>query len=260
VSIETVPGLPSAAYRTLRALEWTLTLLFTAEYLLRLAAVRRPVTYARSFFGVVDLLAIVPTYVSLVVPGAQALLVVRVLRLLRVFRVLKLTRYLTEAATLGLALRASVRKIAVFLLAVSHRGHRRRLGHVRRRGADARLHEHPDEHVLGGGHAHHGRLRRHLAADAARPGAGLARDDPRLRHHRVPTGIVTAELTRDARRGPAAGPADGASDASPRGDPRPDGDGAAPTCARCHATGHAGDARFCRGCGAPLRVAAGPRG
>jgi voltage-gated potassium channel len=101
VSLETVPGMPPAAYRALRAFEWALTLLFTAEYLLRLAAVRRPVTYALSFFGVVDLLAIVPTFVSLVVPGAQALLVVRVLRLLRVFRVLKLTRYLTRRRRSG---------------------------------------------------------------------------------------------------------------------------------------------------------------
>ncbi len=119
VSLETVHGLPAGAYRVLRALEWALTALFTAEYLLRLAAVARPAAYARSFFGIVDLLAILPTHVSLAVPGTQALLVVRVLRLLRVFRVLKLTRFLTEARTLGAALRASARKIAVFLLAVT---------------------------------------------------------------------------------------------------------------------------------------------
>jgi voltage-gated potassium channel len=119
VSLETVSGLRPGVYRALRVAEWTLTVLFTIEYLLRLAAVRRPLAYVKSFYGVVDVLAILPTYVSLVFPGAQALLVVRVLRLLRVFRVLKLSRYLTEAAVLVRALRASARKITVFLLTVS---------------------------------------------------------------------------------------------------------------------------------------------
>ena len=118
VSIETVSGLPAAVYRWLRIGEWLLTALFTVEYLLRLYTVRHPVRYARSFFGVVDLLAILPTYVSLLFPGAQYLLVVRALRLLRVFRVLKLTRFLTEAHGLRTALRASAHKISVFLLTV----------------------------------------------------------------------------------------------------------------------------------------------
>ena len=83
-----------ARYGTwLYAAEWGFTALFTAEYLLRLATVDRPGRYARSFYGVVDLLAVVPTYLSVLLPGAQALLVVRALRLLRVFRVLKLVRY-----------------------------------------------------------------------------------------------------------------------------------------------------------------------
>ncbi len=119
VSMETVAGLSPQAYRTLRAAEWALTAAFTLEYLLRLAAVRRPLAYAGSFFGIVDLLAILPTYVSLIVPGTQVLLVVRVLRLLRVFRVLKLAHFLSEANVLGRALRASSRKIIVFLLTVS---------------------------------------------------------------------------------------------------------------------------------------------
>ncbi len=102
----------------LRAAEWVFTLLFTAEYLLRLACVQRPARYARSFFGVVDLLAILPTYASAVIPGAQYLLVVRVLRILRVFRVLKLAHYLAEAEVLSRALHASRRKITVFLFTV----------------------------------------------------------------------------------------------------------------------------------------------
>jgi voltage-gated potassium channel len=103
---------------TLWALEWGFTLLFTVEYILRLYSVERPLRYARSVFGIIDLIAILPTYLSVLLPGAQSLLVVRLLRLLRVFRVLKLAEYLQESRTLVRALRASGRKIAVFLLAV----------------------------------------------------------------------------------------------------------------------------------------------
>ncbi|HKO60570.1 MAG TPA: ion transporter [Pyrinomonadaceae bacterium] len=102
----------------LYTLEWVFTLLFTVEYLLRLLSVRRPLRYATSFFGIVDLLAIIPTYLSIFVPGSQYLLVIRILRLLRVFRLLKLSEYVAEADTLRRALRASRRKISVFLSAV----------------------------------------------------------------------------------------------------------------------------------------------
>lgn len=102
----------------LYALEWVFTLLFTVEYFLRLSSVRHPWRYATSFFGVVDLLAIIPTYLSIFVPGSQYLLVIRILRLLRVFRLLKLSEYVVEADTLRLALRASRRKISVFISAV----------------------------------------------------------------------------------------------------------------------------------------------
>ena len=98
--------------------EWFFTILFTAEYLLRLVCIGRPVLYATSFFGVVDLLAIVPTYLRLLFPGTHFLLVIRVLRVLRVFRVLKLVQYIGEANLLVQALRASSRKIIVFLIAV----------------------------------------------------------------------------------------------------------------------------------------------
>jgi voltage-gated potassium channel len=80
--------------------------------------VRRPLRYATSFFGVVDLLAIIPTYLSIFVPGSQYLLVIRILRLLRVFRLLKLSEYVAEADILRRALRASRRKISVFISAV----------------------------------------------------------------------------------------------------------------------------------------------
>ena len=118
VLLESVASVRAQAGPTLRRLEWGFTILFTIEYLLRLATVRSPMRYARSTLGIIDLLAILPSYVSLVFPGGQSLLVIRLLRLLRVFRVLKLAEYLRESRTLVQALRASGRKIAVFLLAV----------------------------------------------------------------------------------------------------------------------------------------------
>lgn len=118
VMLESVASIRARAGPTLRALEWGFTILFTIEYLLRLASVHRPLRYAVSFFGIIDLLAILPTYLSVVLPGAQSLLVIRLLRLLRIFRVLKLAEYLRESRTLAQAMRASRRKIEVFLLAV----------------------------------------------------------------------------------------------------------------------------------------------
>ncbi|MDQ3688152.1 MAG: ion transporter [Acidobacteriota bacterium] len=118
VILESVRHVREQYGELLYALEWLFTLLFTVEYLLRLMSVRRPLRYATSFFGVVDLLAIIPNYVSIFVPGSQYLLVIRILRLLRIFRLLKLAEYITEADTLRRALRASSRKISVFLSAV----------------------------------------------------------------------------------------------------------------------------------------------
>ena len=115
VLLESVSSVRAQYGLELRAIEWLFTLLFTGEYVLRLYSVRRPGRYAASFFGLVDLLAILPTYLSLVVAGTQSLLVIRVLRLLRVFRVLKLAKYLGEANFLLAALRASRAKITVFL-------------------------------------------------------------------------------------------------------------------------------------------------
>lgn len=98
--------------------EWFFTLLFTLEYAVRLICVRHPWRYVLSFYGVVDLLAVLPTYLALLVPEVGVLIDVRVLRLLRVFRVFKLTAYVSEYQVLGQALRASQRKIMVFLVAV----------------------------------------------------------------------------------------------------------------------------------------------
>jgi len=99
-------------------MEWAFTIGFTLEYALRLACVKNTRTYAKSFYGIVDLFAILPTYLQLMLQGASYLLVVRILRILRIFRVLKLTRYVGEANALVEALSASRRKIVVFVYAV----------------------------------------------------------------------------------------------------------------------------------------------
>ena len=118
VMLESVQSIRIQYGDVLYALEWVFTILFTVEYILRLVSVGRPWRYATSFFGVVDLLAIIPTYLSLLLPGSQYLLTIRILRLLRVFRVFKLVEYISAANLIMSALRASRRKISVFLLAV----------------------------------------------------------------------------------------------------------------------------------------------
>ena len=119
VMLSSVTAVSSGYGSLFYGLEWFFTVLFTVEYVLRLYCVRRPLSYALSFYGLVDLMAIAPTYISLFLPGGQAFLVIRVLRLLRVFRVLKLVQYLREAQLLFQAFRDSGRKIIVFLFTVA---------------------------------------------------------------------------------------------------------------------------------------------
>lgn len=102
----------------LNAAEWMFTILFTIEYLARLICIERPLRYARSFFGIVDLVAVLPTYLIFFFPEARALIDVRILRLLRCFRIFKLTAYLAEFRLLGRAMANSMRKILVFLAVV----------------------------------------------------------------------------------------------------------------------------------------------
>lgn len=118
VMLDSVQALRQTYGAFFYAAEWGFTLLFTLEYLLRLYCIQRPLKYACSFFGVVDLLAVIPTYVAVFLPGGQYLLTIRILRLLRIFRILKLATYVGEAEALVLALRASGRKIAVFMLTI----------------------------------------------------------------------------------------------------------------------------------------------
>jgi len=118
VMLDSVPAIHARFGDELYVVEWTFTILFTIEYGLRLWCIQHPALYARSFYGITDLLGILPTYLSLFFVGTQYLLVIRVLRVLRVFRVLRMVRYVGEAALLAQALRASRRKITVFISTV----------------------------------------------------------------------------------------------------------------------------------------------
>lgn len=118
VMLDSVASIRGRFGLELYLIEWFFTIIFTVEYLLRLMSVGRPLAYATSFFGVVDFLAIIPTYISVILPGSQFFLVIRILRILRIFRVLKLVQYIQEARELRRALRESRRKITVFLFTV----------------------------------------------------------------------------------------------------------------------------------------------
>ncbi len=118
VMLESVEKLRSHYGYYFRLTEWVLTILFTIEYVLRIYCVRKPWGYVRSFYGIIDLLAILPTYLSILIAGAHTLLVIRALRLLRIFRILKLVYFLREARTLARALYASRGKISIFLFFV----------------------------------------------------------------------------------------------------------------------------------------------
>lgn len=98
--------------------EWFFTILFSIEYIFRLYSVGKPIMYARSFYGIVDLVSILPTYLSLILPGGQIFITIRLLRMLRVFRVLKVVQYIGAANHLTQALKASRKRITVFVFTV----------------------------------------------------------------------------------------------------------------------------------------------
>ena len=217
----------------MRGLEWGFTLLFTLEYVLRIYSASDRSKYVRSFYGVVDLLAILPSYLSLFLVGAQYLLVIRALRLLRVFRVLKLVHFLGEATTLNRALRASRAKIIVFTIAVT--------SIVIIIGSVMYVIEGPDNGFSNiptsvywaivtlttvgyGDIAPQTPFGKFLAAVAMILGYGIIA---------VPTGIVTSEIAKASYE-------DGR-------EPR-----AYQTCERCSLGDHDGDATFCKRCGEPL--------
>lgn len=118
VMLESVESINQAYGEELRIIEWSFTFLFTIEYIARILTVGKPLKYIFSFYGVIDLISIIPTYLGLFVSGSHTLSVIRSIRLLRVFRILKLVQFISEANVLLKALKASRAKIVVFLFAV----------------------------------------------------------------------------------------------------------------------------------------------
>lgn len=118
VMLDSVPSIHKPYGDELYICEWIFTIFFSIEYILRVASIHKPSKFIFSFFGIIDLLAIVPTYLSLFFTGTQFLLVLRALRLLRIFRIFRLRHYLNEMRFLSLALRSSARKISIFMLIV----------------------------------------------------------------------------------------------------------------------------------------------
>lgn len=231
VMLDSVSVISERYDQQLNFLEWFFTLLFTVEYILRLLCVGRPLSYATSFYGIVDLLAIIPTYLSVLIPGTEFLLVIRVLRILRIFRVLKLVQYISEASLLLKALRASRRKITVFLFTV--------LAMVVILGSLMYLIEGAESGFTSiprsiywaivtlttvgyGNIAPQTSLGQMLAAFVMILGYSIIA---------VPTGIVTVELSHAA--------------ASSQGE-------VTRSCQECSAEGHDSDADYCKYCGAKL--------
>ena len=118
VLLESVTEYRQRYEQILNSAEWFFTIIFTMEYFLRMYCIRIPTSYVFSFYGIIDLLAIIPTYISILLPGSQALSVIRILRVLRIFRILKLFQYMGEANHLVKALIASKRKIYIFLFVI----------------------------------------------------------------------------------------------------------------------------------------------
>lgn len=118
VVLDSVESLHTSYGTLFDTLEWAFTILFTVEYILRLISIKRPLHYVTSALGIIDLLAIIPSYLSFFFPGAKSLLVLRALRLLRIFRIFKLTHFLTEMEFLKASLRSSMKKISIFMLVV----------------------------------------------------------------------------------------------------------------------------------------------
>jgi len=119
VILDSVPEINASMHDTFMTIEWVITVFFTIEYLLRIFIVRKPFRYIFSFYGIIDLLATLPTYIGLIASGGSSLLIIRALRLLRIFRVFKLSRYTVAGSIISRSLAASKAKIGVFLVAVS---------------------------------------------------------------------------------------------------------------------------------------------
>ncbi len=226
---ESVTALAGAYYLHIRIIEWVFTILFTLEYAARIYCSPNPRRYIFSFYGVVDLVSILPSYVSLLIPGANVWLVVRIMRFLRIFRVLKLVRYLTEANTLVRSMIHARRKVMIFFLSV--------LVLATIFGALMYAVEGPEHGFSSipksiywtivtittvgyGDITPQTPLGQFVAALAMLLGYSIIA---------VPTGIFTAELAQEIQR-----------------------ERMSVLCPNCATAGHENDAKFCRACGSPL--------
>ncbi len=234
VTMDSIPSVSTRVGGHLNIVEWIFTALFTAEYIARLCCVRRPLRYATSFFGVIDLISILPAYASLFMPETSALLDIRILRLLRIFRIFKLTLYINEYVRLGQALKASGRKILIFLSVV--------VMAVLIFGTIMYVVEGPEHGFTSipvamywatvtmttvgyGDLTPQTPLGRMIASFMMLIGWGILA---------VPTGIVTAEMTSQRLgRQPAVR-----------------------TCPACLTEGHDVDAKYCKDCGEPMAASA----
>ncbi|HBE41569.1 MAG TPA: ion transporter [Bacteroidales bacterium] len=118
VMLDSIPSVHDKFSLPLRIAEWVITLIFTIEYILRIYVVNKPVSYIFSFYGIVDLMAILPGFIVFIFPGVQSLMVIRAVRLLRVFRILKFSRYTSAGRSLMRALYRSREKILIFISVV----------------------------------------------------------------------------------------------------------------------------------------------
>ena len=235
--LESVTSVREAAAGPLALLEWTFTIVFTLEYAARLWCSPRPLRYARSFFGIVDVLAILPTYLALFFPPLHAFGVIRVFRLLRLFRVFKLLRYMREATVLAQALRNAQPKITVFLITLG--------GIVVSLGSVMYLVEGPAAGftsipksiywaIITVTTVGYGDLVPTTVAGQAIASLAMILGYAVIA---VPTGIISAEWANAARHQEKLR-----------------------ACGVCGTHGHLQDARFCRGCGAPLDRTPAPGG
>lgn len=231
VMLESVEAIAIRFGTAIRVLDWIFTVLFLAEYSIRLWVARDRLRYMVSFFGIIDVLSILPSFIGIFVTGAHSLLVIRVLRLLRVFRVLKVMRMLGEATQLLNALKSSAAKITVFMGAV--------LTIVVVMGATM--------HLIEGAENGFSSIPRGMywaivtmttvgygdIAPSTVPGQAVAAVLMLLGYGilAVPTGIVSAEFVQAINRGPELQPV---------------------ACQECGAAGHPDDANFCRVCGTEL--------
>jgi voltage-gated potassium channel len=237
VMLESVEAVRNAAAGPLHAVEWFFTGLFTAEYAVRLWCSPRRWRYARSFFGIVDVLAFLPTYLALFFPVLHAFGVIRVFRLLRLFRVFKLLRYMREASVLAVALRNAQPKITVFLITLG--------GIVVSLGSLMYLVEGPEAGftsipksiywaIITVTTVGYGDLVPLTVAGQTLASIAMILGYAVIA---VPTGIISAEWANVARNLESQR-----------------------TCPACDKQGHLHDARFCRDCGAPLPPVNTPAG